>query len=307
MQQLRFRWLFLSQQGLRALSNPRIPFLRFFGDDFPVNTDSDFVDFLWVNSGYESFLIHASSLKGFSLTISQSALTLFSLTFSQSTGVMSASQSTHRLWKVFRWQFPSRHRLRFRWLFLSQHVLAAIPNPRVTFEKCFGDYLRVDSDVVFVDYFWVNRGWGRWRIHASPLEVFSLTFSESTGVASANESTRHLWKRFCWRFRSLQRLTFCLHLLNQKWLCALTNPGVNCRKCFVDDFKVNRGFDRFQIHASLLEAVSVTISSQYRICFCGLFLSQQGLKAIMNPRITFERCFGDYLWVDSDVVFVDFF
>jgi hypothetical protein len=43
---------------------------------------------------------------------------------------------------------------------------------------------------------------------ASPLEVvslmisksapsqFSLTFSESTGVAGADESTRHLWKVF---------------------------------------------------------------------------------------------------------------
>jgi hypothetical protein len=46
--------------------------------------------------------IQASPVEGGSLTISESAPTPFSLTISESTGVVSASESTRHLWKVFR-------------------------------------------------------------------------------------------------------------------------------------------------------------------------------------------------------------
>jgi hypothetical protein len=50
-QRLSFRWLFLSQQGLRALPNPRVPFGRFLGDDFWVGSEPFFIDYFWVNKG----------------------------------------------------------------------------------------------------------------------------------------------------------------------------------------------------------------------------------------------------------------
>jgi hypothetical protein len=37
------------------------------------------------------------------------------------------------------------------------------------------------------------------------------------------------------------------------------------------------------------------------------FLSQQGLQALLNPRVTFGRCFGDDFLVGYDSVFVDYF
>jgi hypothetical protein len=145
---LRFRWLFLSQQGMRALPYPPVVFGSCFGDDLLVSTDSVFVD------------------------------------FSESTGAGSSSESTRHLWKVFRWWFLSRQQS-------------------------------------FVDYFLVNRGCGRWRSNASPLEIVSLMFSKSTGAARASESTRHLCKVFQWLFPSRHRRRF-------RWL-----------------FWVNRGCKRF--------------------------------------------------------------
>jgi hypothetical protein len=98
-------------------------------------------------------------------------------------------------------------------------VLQALPNPRITFksfvdpdfwvcnDSVFADYFRVNRvtfgisfgddfgvgrGLVFIDYFQVNRGCARLGIQASPSEVVSLTFSKSTGAASASESTRHL-------------------------------------------------------------------------------------------------------------------
>jgi hypothetical protein len=168
----------------------------------------------------------------------------FSLTVSKSTGVGRANESTRHIWKLFRWWFPSRHRLSFRWPFLSQQGLRALMNPHLTFGRFLGDYFWVGNDPIFVDYLWVNRGCGRWRIHTSPSEsvslmisetvvaqfsltfskstgvgrvdesthhlwkLFSLTFSESTGAASTSKSTRHLWNRFRSRFRRRQWLSF---------------------------------------------------------------------------------------------------
>jgi hypothetical protein len=59
------------------------------------------------------------------LTTSQSAPTQFLLTISELTGV---------------------------W---------ALPNPRVTFGRCFGDDFWFCSNSVVVDYFWFNKGCGR--------------------------------------------------------------------------------------------------------------------------------------------------
>jgi hypothetical protein len=136
----------------------------------------------------------------------------FSLAFSKSTGVGRASDSTRRLWKLFGWRFLIRHRLSFRCLFLSPKGLGALMNPNVTFAICFIDDFPVDTDSVFVDFFCVNRGCERWRIHAWPVEAvsmtisesaanqFSLTISQSTGAVGADESKRHLWNRFRWWF-----------------------------------------------------------------------------------------------------------
>jgi len=188
------------------------------------------------------------------------AVPQFSLTISKSTGAGRADESKRHLWNVFRWWFPSRHRLSFRLPFLSQEALRALPNPRLTFRRCLGDDFWVASDSIFVDYFWVNKGCGSWRIHASALESvslmisetvvaqFSLTISESTRVGRADESTRHLWKLFHWRFPSC-------HQLSSRWL----------------------------------------------------FTSQQGLRALSNPRVSFKRLLGDDFWVGNELVFVVYF
>ena len=158
-----FRWLFLSQQGLRGLPNHASPskvvsltfseskgaggssestrhLLKVFQWWFLRRQQPSFCYF-WIKKGFVLLRIQASPMEGVPLMISESAPTPFSLTFSKSKGAASASESTSHLCKVFRWWFLSLQRLSFRWLFLS------------------------------------HRGCGQWRIHASPLEVVSLTFS----------------------------------------------------------------------------------------------------------------------------------
>jgi len=209
---------------------------------------SCFVDFFWVNRGCERFRIHASCLECFSMMISQSAPTLFSFTFSKSIRVSSASESRRLLWKLFRWRLPSRHQFRFRWLFLTQQGMAVIPNPRITFEKCFGDDFPADTDSVFIDFFLINKCWQLFWIHTSSLKsvsvitsqsaptLFSFTFSESTRAGSYFETTRPLWKVFRWWFRSQQRCNFCWLFLSQQGLWVLPNPRVTCGSCLVDFF-----------------------------------------------------------------------
>ena len=51
LQWLSFHLLFLSQQGLRALMNPRVTRGRGLVDDFWVGSRSVFVDYFWVNRG----------------------------------------------------------------------------------------------------------------------------------------------------------------------------------------------------------------------------------------------------------------
>jgi hypothetical protein len=134
------------------------------------------------------------------LMISESAMTEFSLTISKSTGAVCAAESTRHLW------------------------------------SCFVDVFGVCKDSVFVDYFWVIRGFLRWRIHASLMEAVSLTICESTGAVCGDESMPHLWKQFRWWFLSLQQLSFRWLFLSQQGHCALTNPSVTCRSDFVNDF-----------------------------------------------------------------------
>jgi hypothetical protein len=149
---------------------------------------------------------------------------------------------------LFHWRFPSRQRLRSRWHFLSQQGLRAFPNPRLTFQRCLGDDFWVGNNSIFVDYFWVNKGCGSWRIHASALESvslmisetvvaqFSLTISESTRARSAAESTRHLCKLFRWWSPSRHRLSFRWPFLIQQGLWAFLNPRLTFQRCLGDDF-----------------------------------------------------------------------
>jgi hypothetical protein len=170
----------------------------------------------------------------------ESSVAQFSLTVSKSIGIGRANESTRHVWKLFRWQFPSRHQLSFRWPFLSQQGLRALPNIRLSFRRCLGDDFWVGSDSIFVDYLWVKRGCGCWQIHASHSESvslmilemavsqFSLIVSNSIGDGRADESTP---KSF------VDDFPFSTDLV------------------FVDFFWVNKGCERFWIHASPLEGV----------------------------------------------------
>jgi hypothetical protein len=73
------------------------------------------------------------------------------------------------------------------------------------------------------------------------------------------------------------------------------------------------------ISESALPQFSLTISksagvgrpdeSTPHLCklFPGLSLSQQGLRTLLNPYVTFRKCFGDYFPVGTDNIFVEFF
>jgi len=176
---LSFCCLFLSQQGLRALPNPRVSFGWFLGDDFWVGSELVFVDYSWVNRGCGRSGIHASTSKSVLFTISETVVAKFPFTVSKSTGAGCADESRRHLWKLFHWWFRSRYRLSFRWPFFSQHGLRALPIPHHTFGRFLGDDFWVGSESLFVDYLWVNRGCGRWGIHSSTSESVSLTISET--------------------------------------------------------------------------------------------------------------------------------
>jgi len=173
--------------------------------------------------------------------ISETTVAQFSLTVSKSTGAGRADESTCYLCKLFRWWFPIRHRLSFSWPYLSQQGLRSLPNPRITFGRFLGDDFWVGREPVIVDYFWVNRGCWRWRIHASPLESVLLTISE-TVVAQFS-------------------FTVSKSIRDGR----VDEPHVTFGSCFVDDFPVgthsvfvdllwvNRSCERFQNHVSPLE------------------------------------------------------
>jgi hypothetical protein len=120
------------------------------------------------------------------------------------------------------------------------------------------------------------------RIFQPAQTLFSLTFLESIGDASASVSTRHLWKLFRWRFASQHRLHFCWLFLSVHGSAALSNALISIGSCDVDFFLVNKGREIFRIHASPLECVSVMISSRHRLYFHWFFPNQQG------PASTYE-------------------
>jgi hypothetical protein len=142
-QRLIFGWLFLSPQGLWALTKQCVTYGRCFGDDFWVDNDLIFVYYFCVNRGYVRWWIQLSPMEVVSLMISESK------------------------------------RLSFQWLFLRPQGLCALMNPPVTCGSGFVYDLWVGSDLVFVVYFWVNRGCGRWVGHASPVEAVSFMISKS--------------------------------------------------------------------------------------------------------------------------------
>ena len=219
-----FSLTFSESRGVASSSESTHHFCKVFRWWFLSRLRPSFCWLFCVNRGFEICRIHASPLK------------VVSLSFSESTGAASASKSMRHLWKVFRWWFPSRHRLCFRWLFRSQQGLRALLNPRVILGRCFGDDFPVATDSLFVDVFLANKGCELFLIHASPLKVVSLTFSESTRAENASKSTRHLWNVFWWRFPA------------------------GTESVLVDFFWDKRGCGLFWIHASPLKGVSVMIS-----------------------------------------------
>ena len=85
-----------------------------------------------------------------------------SLMISESLGAVCAIESMHHLWK------------KFRWWFMRPEGLLALSNPCVT---------RGSS---FIDDFWSYKVCLRSRIHASPVEAFSLMIFEATGADCAS-------------------------------------------------------------------------------------------------------------------------
>jgi hypothetical protein len=166
--------------------------------------------------------IHASTVKAVLLSIFYSATTQFSSSISASTGDVCAYKFMCHLWKLFNWRFLSRQRHSFLVLFQSQQWLCALVNPCVSCWSSFVDDFCVGIYLVFLHYFWVNRGLVRWWIHASPVDavsltisestatLFSLTISESTGVVCTYKFICHVWKLFRWWFLSQERRSFPL-------------------------------------------------------------------------------------------------
>ena len=198
----------MSEQGHRVLTNPCVNSGSCFGDDFWVRRDLVFLDNFWVNWGCVRWWIQAAGLQAVSVMISQLAATQFSFNIYELTGAVCADESKRQLSKQFRWWFLSRRGLSFSWIFLSEEGLCALSNPSISSASSFDDYFCGSSDVVLLDYFWVNSCCARWRIHSLALEAVSLmiselasteissTISESTRAACADESVRHLWSLF---------------------------------------------------------------------------------------------------------------
>jgi hypothetical protein len=101
---------------------------------------------------------------------------------------------------------------------------------------------------------------------------FSLTFSESTGAVSTEDSLCHRWQQFQGLFVTGRQLSFPWLFMSQQRLCALTNPLVTSGNIFGDDFWegsdsvflycfwVNRCCASWGFLLSSLETVFVTIS-----------------------------------------------
>jgi len=177
-QRLSFSRLFLTQQGLCALTNPCITCGCSFLDNFWVGNDSVFLDYFWITRGYVRWWINVSPVEAISVTISESAATFFSLTICESTWAVCDDESMRQLWNQFRYRFLSRQWRSFPRLFLSQQGLCALTNSCVISGSSFSDDFWVSNDSVFLDSFCVNRCVGR-QIQASAIEVVWLTIFAS--------------------------------------------------------------------------------------------------------------------------------
>jgi len=124
-----------------------------------------FLDYFWFNRGCERCRINVSCLEAISLMISYSVVTQFTLTICDSTG------------------------------------LCALMNPRVTCGSGLVDDFRGDSDSVFLDNIWLNRGCVLSRIQASHVEAF---FDDDFWVGSDSTFVGYFWViRGCVRWRIL--------------------------------------------------------------------------------------------------------
>jgi len=172
------------------MMNPRLTIGSSFVDDFWIGSDLVHHDYFWLNRSSMRWLIQVSPVEA-----------------ADPTGVS-------HFWKMFHWWFLSLQRLSFRWLFLNPQRLCAPRNPLFTCESslltisessatqislsisewtralCANEfksyllkrlrwYFWFCSDSVFVDYFWVNSCFMRWRIHALPMEAVLLMIYES--------------------------------------------------------------------------------------------------------------------------------
>jgi hypothetical protein len=243
-QRLGFSWLFMSQKGLCRLTNPFVTCERSFGGYFWLGAKSFFFDYLWVKRA------------------------------------VGADESICHLWKEFRGLLLSGQGLGFPWLFMSHQGLFGLPNPFATCESSFGGYIWMGSESFFLDYLWVNRGCGGWRIHSSHVKAvsgaiserartqFFVTVFESKGAVWADESIRHLWKEFRGLLLSGQRLRFPWLFMSHQGLFELTNPLVTYERSFggyfwlcsefvfLDCLWDNRGRVGWRFHSSPVKRVS---------------------------------------------------
>jgi hypothetical protein len=239
--------------------------------------------------------------------------------------------------------------------------------PSVRWRSSFSGDFRDTSYSVFGVDFRVKWDCVHWRIQKwfgdavsliiskSAATQFSLQISESTWTLCADESTRQPWKHCLWWFLSRQLHSFRWWFSSQQGLCARTNPSLSWRcslvhafwvgsdSVFACDFRVNRDFVRWQIHATTVEAMSLVVFEsattqhsvttsestgtvcadesrlqlwrQSRSCFLSpqrlsfhfQFRSQHGLCALMNPRVIFGSIVIDGFWFGSYTTFDDDF
>jgi hypothetical protein len=262
--------------------------------------------------------------------VSESATTHLSLEISESKGTLCPNESTHQTWKHCRWWFLSRQLLSFRWCFPSQQGLCAqiiqasagsqsrwwfLSRQRLSFRLRFRSQQRIcalmNPRVIFgsivVDGFWVGS-----------YAAFDDDFRVNRTMC-ADESRHQLGRQSRWWFLS------------------------RSDSVFASDFRVNRDFVPWWIHALDLEALSLMVSvsaatellvmisestrtagadesnlqlgrqsrwwflSRQRLCFCLRFQSQQGLCAMMNPRDSCGSSLVDGFWVGSYTSFGDDF
>jgi len=206
-----------------------------------VGSDLVFLYCFWVNRGYVCCGIHVSPLKAVSEAISEWEATQISLTVYELTGAVWADESMGLLLKQFQWRFLSGQRLSFPWLFMSQQGLCGLTNP------------------------WVSSGKVLVMISGWATTQFSLTLSVSTGAVWADESIRHLWKKFPRLIFEWTVKKFSLTVFESIRVWALRNQCVTFESrfggyfwvgsdlVFLDCLWVNRGCVGWRIYGLALE------------------------------------------------------